>query len=73
VEAATRLLTELGDVHRLSLRAVAREVGIATTSIYLHFYDMEELAGAVVTRAFAELDAARDRASEGIPIRARRC
>jgi AcrR family transcriptional regulator len=66
VEAATRLLAELGDVHRLSLRSVAREVGIATTSIYLHFSDIEGLAGAVVTRAFAELDAERDRASDGI-------
>jgi AcrR family transcriptional regulator len=50
----------------LSLRAVAREVGIATTSIYPHFDDIEELARAVVARAFEELDAARDAASANI-------
>jgi AcrR family transcriptional regulator len=66
LEAATRLLAERGSIDRVSLRAVARKVGIATTSIYLHFGDIEELAAAVVARAFAELDAARDKASEDI-------
>jgi AcrR family transcriptional regulator len=66
VRAATELLTELGDVNLLSLRAVAREVGITTTSIYPHFKTIEELAGAVVAHAFEELDAARDAASESI-------
>lgn len=66
VEAGTRLLAALGDVNLLSLRAVAREVGIATTSIYPHFGTIEELARAVVARAFEELDAARDAASVNI-------
>jgi AcrR family transcriptional regulator len=66
LEAGSRLLGVLGDVNLLSLRAVAREVGIATTSIYPHFKNIEELAHAVVARAFDELDAARDAASATI-------
>jgi AcrR family transcriptional regulator len=66
VQAGTELLAELGDVNLLSLRAVAREVGITTTSIYPHFKTIEKLAGAVVAHSFEELDAARDAASEGI-------
>jgi AcrR family transcriptional regulator len=64
IQAATDLLARPGDVNLLSLRAVAREVGIATTSIYPHFASLEELAGAVVARAFEQLDVARDAASE---------
>ena len=40
---------------RLSLRSVARRLGIATTSIYLHFPDLDHLLDAVVARSFTEL------------------
>lgn len=40
---------------QLSLRAVARRLGIATTSIYLHFPDLDHLLAAVVERSFTEL------------------
>jgi AcrR family transcriptional regulator len=40
---------------KLSLRAVARRLGIATTSIYLHFPDLDHLLAAVVERSFTEL------------------
>ena len=43
------------DSERLSLRSVARRVGIATTSIYLHFPDLDHLLAAVVDRSFVEL------------------
>lgn len=39
----------------MSLRAVARRVGIATTSIYLHFADIDELILAVKVKRFGEL------------------
>ena len=45
------------DSERLSLRSVARRVGIATTSIYLHFPDLDHLLAAVVDRSFIELAA----------------
>jgi AcrR family transcriptional regulator len=57
IEAASALLAESGDVETMSLRAVARRVGIATTSIYLHFADIDALILAVKLRRFAELEA----------------
>jgi AcrR family transcriptional regulator len=56
--AALELLDELGDDQPLSLRAVARELGIATTSIYLHFADRDELVLAALQQAHDELLAA---------------
>ena len=50
VAAAGALINETGDPGTLSLRAVARKVGIATTSIYLHFDDIGSLQRAVKHR-----------------------
>ncbi len=47
VEAALKLSAESG-FSSLSLRGVAREAGIAPTSFYRHFADMEELGLALV-------------------------
>ncbi|MGM9464035.1 TetR/AcrR family transcriptional regulator [Streptomyces murinus] len=62
--AAARLLAESGREEALSLRAVAREVGIAAPSVYLHFKDRSELVATVTRRAYeklvAELREARD-------------
>jgi len=55
VAAAGAILAESGDAGRLSLRGVAKRVGIAPTSVYLHFPDVEHLAAAVAARAFADL------------------
>ncbi|TQS41011.1 TetR/AcrR family transcriptional regulator [Cryptosporangium phraense] len=50
VLAACALLNESGDPGTLSLRAVARKTGVATTSIYLHFEDLTSLVRAVKSR-----------------------
>jgi len=55
IAAADAILARTGDVEGLSLRAVAREVGIATPSIYLHFPDKSALVRAVLEARFAEL------------------
>ena len=47
----------------LTLRGVARRLGIAAPSIYRHFTDVDELKMAVVQRSFAEFARARDAAS----------
>src|SRR6516164_7110103 len=60
VAAACRMLEELGDDQALSLRAVAREVGIAATSVYLHFADLEALVVAALESSHAALTAAID-------------
>ena len=43
IDAAFRLLSQERSFNSLSLREVAREAGIAPTSFYRHFADMEEL------------------------------
>ncbi|MYR55689.1 TetR family transcriptional regulator [Streptomyces sp. SID625] len=53
--AAARLLAESGREEALSLRAVAREVGISAPSVYLHFKDRSELVAAVTQRAYDRL------------------
>ena len=45
-----------GDARSLTLRAVAREVGIAAPSIYRHFHNLDELVEAVVADRFERLD-----------------
>ncbi|WP_328453467.1 TetR/AcrR family transcriptional regulator [Amycolatopsis sp. NBC_00438] len=66
VAAAVALLDETGDESAITLRSVARHVGIAAPSIYRHFPDQPAIMLAVVQNAFAELDvelrAARDAA-----------
>jgi AcrR family transcriptional regulator len=47
VAAASAILAETGEPAELSLRAVARAVGVAATSIYIHFSDLGELILAV--------------------------
>jgi AcrR family transcriptional regulator len=55
LDAASQILAESRDPNELSLRSVARRVGIAATSVYLQFADVDELAAAVAERHFAQL------------------
>jgi len=57
VAAAERLLATQ-PVESLSLRAVAREVGVTAPALYLHFADRRELVWAVLERQFGALTAA---------------
>jgi AcrR family transcriptional regulator len=54
VEAASGIIARAGTAEAVTLRAVAREVGIAAPSIYLHFADRDELLDAVVVQTFAD-------------------
>jgi AcrR family transcriptional regulator len=54
IEAASRLLADPA-APPLTLRAVAREVGVAATSVYLHFDSIESLVLSVIDRRFSEL------------------
>jgi AcrR family transcriptional regulator len=68
VDAASREIARTGDVGALSLRGVAREVGVAATSIYLHFESVSDLVDEVKRCRFgdlqAELTAAADAAGD---------
>ena len=57
IDAARDILAQTGTLERLTLRGVARQVGIAATSVYLHFPDPEHLAVAALEQTFAELSA----------------
>ena len=55
IAAAARLLDRTGDEEALTLRAVAREAGVAAPSVYLHFASKDALIWAVVAAHFEEL------------------
>ncbi|MES9539552.1 WHG domain-containing protein [Actinomadura sp. NPDC000600] len=55
VDATLRMLDELGDDEALSLRAVARTVGIAATSVYIHFADRDALVYAALEQCTRDL------------------
>lgn len=56
IAAAVELLDETGDERAITLRAVARRVGIAAPSIYPHFPDQPTIMFAVVQQEFAGLE-----------------
>ena len=65
MEAATRLVDANG-AEAVTLRAVAREVGISAPSIYDHFDDRDQILNAVIQRCFAELTADITTARDGV-------
>lgn len=64
VQAATALLDEESREDAVTLRSVARRVGITPPSIYAHFPDRESILLAVVQDAFAELKTLMETAAE---------
>ncbi|MBV9208528.1 MAG: TetR/AcrR family transcriptional regulator [Actinobacteria bacterium] len=66
IEAASRLLADPA-APPLTLRAVAREVGVAATSVYLHFDSIESLTLAVVDRLFSDLVQRQDEIADTDP------
>jgi AcrR family transcriptional regulator len=67
IDAARQLLAESGDPSQLTLRGIAKRVGIAAPSIYQHFADADHLKLAVVERSFSEFIRQRDSARD--PLR----
>lgn len=63
VEGALAIVRRTGSSEAVTLRSVAREVGIAAPSIYAHFPDREAILGAVVMNVFDDL---RDRIEEAL-------
>ena len=63
VEAAARLLATLDQPETLTLRQVAREVGVAPASIYSHFPDLGALIEHVLRLRYAELAQVMDEAA----------
>jgi AcrR family transcriptional regulator len=63
IASASHLLEAVGSEEALSLRAVARQAGVAPPSIYLHFADKHELMRAVLEERFLELNELLDAAA----------
>ncbi|MFD7772028.1 TetR/AcrR family transcriptional regulator [Streptomyces sp. NPDC059787] len=55
VQAATALIVRTGSDQAVTLRSVAREIGIAAPSIYAHFPNRDAIVQAVVEEAIAHL------------------
>ena len=55
VQAAANILNAGGSAESVSLRDIARQVGISAPSIYTHFPDRDSIVLAVVQDTFAEL------------------
>jgi AcrR family transcriptional regulator len=66
IEAASRLLADPA-APPLTLRAVAREVGVAATSVYLHFDDIDSLILAAADHCFGELVRLQEQAHDQNP------
>jgi AcrR family transcriptional regulator len=62
VAGASALLEETGSEEAITLRGIARQVGIAAPSIYGHFADTDEILQAVIAQAFEAFDEALERA-----------
>lgn len=58
ISAATRLIDHATSREAVTLRAIAREAGIATPSIYRHFADRDAVLDAVVSATYEKLNAA---------------
>ena len=54
VDAAEKLLLETGDESQVSIRAVAKAVGVTPPAIYMHFEDKDALIHSVCERPFGE-------------------
>ena len=64
--ATERLLLETGDEEAVSIRAIAKAVGVTPPSIYLHFADKDELIHAVCQLTFARLGAQMEAEVAGV-------
>ena len=66
LDAAAEILARDGNARGLSLSSVARTVGIAATSVYLHFPDIDQLKHALVDRGYTQMNSRRAEAIAGI-------
>ncbi|AHH95637.1 TetR/AcrR family transcriptional regulator [Kutzneria viridogrisea] len=67
LEAAARLLSELGGEEGLTIRGVARAAGIAPASIYQHFADKNALVHGLIEYDYERLAAAMAEADAALP------
>lgn len=57
IDATKQLLARTGHVDAVSIREIAKIVGVSSPSIYRHFADKDQLIESVVAQVFEDLDA----------------
>ncbi|MET8829901.1 TetR/AcrR family transcriptional regulator [Streptomyces sp. NPDC004610] len=67
LEAAARLLSELGGEEGLTIRGVARAAGISPGAIYQHFADKSALVKGLIGYDYEQISQAMDAADESCP------
>lgn len=66
LDAAEELLAQAGSPDAVSMREIARRVGVSPPAIYLHFEDKDQLFFECCNRRFSEMADRMRRASEGM-------
>ncbi|MEV4234012.1 TetR/AcrR family transcriptional regulator [Nocardia sp. NPDC050408] len=64
LDATKKLLADAGHVDAVSIREIAKIVGVTAPSIYRHFADKDQLIESVVAQVFEDLDAVMLAASD---------
>lgn len=64
MDATKELLARTGHVDAVSIREIAKIVGVTPPSIYRHFADKDQLIEAVVAQVFEDLDAVMSAATD---------
>jgi AcrR family transcriptional regulator len=72
IDAAIALISEDG-ISDLSLRRVARRVGVSHNAPYRHFEDKDALLAAVAEQGFQSLTVAMETAKQDIPVGTSQC
>jgi len=64
IDATKELLARAGQVDAVSIRQIAKIVGVTPPSIYRHFADKDQLIDAAVAQVFEDLDAVMSAATD---------
>jgi AcrR family transcriptional regulator len=56
IDAVEKLLLETGDESAVSMRAIAKAVGVTPPAIYMHFDDKDSMIQAICDRRFREMN-----------------
>lgn len=57
IDAAVAVIAEVGDVSKVSVRAVTKRAGVSPTALYLHFADRDAIVQAAIDRGFDAFNA----------------
>jgi AcrR family transcriptional regulator len=65
IDAAVAVIAEVGDMSKVSVRAVTKRAGVSPTALYLHFGDRDAIVDAAVDKGFEAFNTAILEAAAG--------